>query len=1629
MMLKFPFINCFFSYVEQVGAEIQSLKRLVVQYLDRGLAQAVSVKDVYALQNGIIFFWNLHVHIFRNGLYKYAIEELPKFLVSAVAAVDGVLASLSSAAVGVHIVVTGAEPAPFDHRLRLSLLETLASFYETKGQLTEAVETANKGAILPGAAPAGKPAKGAPVAEVAAPEVSEYLRKKICEQSSRLSLLQSSGGAAGGKGAPKAGELPVFGNSFLNVFSIIVQAEQPAAVMPKETAVLLVNKAIELLEKDVEADLSVVDFASLSQERFSQFVEMQVEAWTRLTRLRMLFGDTIGSQYTAEKCLALVSVTNMSKADESFLSPRVWRWISVCERFFGLAVAAIIQPTGQDLALQCDLRFVALDHFTLACDNGLRANNEQLVVDAATNAWNICTPLIDLSNLRDRQYSIQRRIIDDLNECKGADPVIRAAVDKLRQQFYLAMIEGFANVHDWDSALKSVLEAFNHVSTALQKPLWQWRVITLSKKGKNVLDGIQKLKEGDPSLQAQVYGILARASSNPQQQLESYLKAIEVLSVGLGQMERVDYMLELAQWMGSNGVPGADISTLVQAALDALYEVEEQCLPPVPESDTPFVDDDEEELGGRTESVSGVSVATKRSLARSGTGQRGALSTTSSVRGLRTQATPTMRKGSNAASEAAETGPKLGPDGKPIEEEKLPPRLDFKMLEQTARALTMQSMLEGAQQKRSAKYLEAVFFIRKALSLWMDTLYFLYRKQEYAALKPEQRGEAPVASTEPPAKAAKGAPVEAPPDVIYATFESFEPPRPEYLCPPEEPVLLIAWLASPSPQVIDLMAIANAQLAEDVPSKQSLPAVQLSVHYLLVLAEGLRSCGYCKSSLLVYSFCRMMLLYLTPAVSGTAAVLSAVHFQCVTLLLDMGLPSEALVLPQFLPAGEFAKLGPGEKAPPSLTVGAYLLKYVLESNADGGKSQPKHEKAESKPISAFGFSTWTPAFTYAGGFDVPAFMLQLCDSLLSLGQVQQCHNLVLTVEKEFANRHDERALIQTTSLLAKISLLNGRYEDSVSMILARREQMDLAGDAKELALHTDLLVQAYLKLDNAEEARQVALLAMSLLEDVSLKMIDKKAIVTQQQNALNNNTQSKATITNTNSRTSLGTSPGGNSRISTTTRNASTPKASNLTVEASVVNVTAYVRVVRSYVALTLQVTAQQISDGQDPRALYVELCEKLGRCVDLVSDVAGDLSLLVTEVLTLRVTAAVDILTLLHQRASAVVTPGESYASWVGDNILMCVEYMNRVVDMNAQLAQQVPSSEFTYTSEKIAAEALTASNGQISQVAYKDISNPVVRSLALSQLQLASVLVVQAVLRGDHVSRTVHDAFNAAKALRSVTAVDKYLEITKPPPTFDLQDFHVTGLIKAAQLLSECGRSLSGASALADPASELDVIPGVELLRSAALMLQQHRDGVFDCMWSQPFPIEVTVTHVSNANEQSLTSDSASTITAVKAKAPAGGKPVVPPVPVEPVVEPIAMSPVGDVVLSADAKTARTALVNQARKIIPKISALCAMAGTVAAPSTKALQYTCLALIEAFGKHRPASAAMWLLTLQGVQSSAWLRSVWREYALNPTNAVAASLSRLEDLNGRSWPKKGPVQQILAEQEFLANSSVAFKR
>ena len=50
-------------------------------------------------------------------------------------------------------------------------------------------------------------------------------------------------------------------------------------------------------------------------------------------------------------------------------------------------------------------------------------------------------------------------------------------------------------------------------------------------------------------------------------------------------MERVDYILEVSQWMASKGIPKNQIIDMIKQALDALYEVEEQSIPDIADLD------------------------------------------------------------------------------------------------------------------------------------------------------------------------------------------------------------------------------------------------------------------------------------------------------------------------------------------------------------------------------------------------------------------------------------------------------------------------------------------------------------------------------------------------------------------------------------------------------------------------------------------------------------------------------------------------------------------------------------------------------------------------------------------------------------------------------------------------------------------------------------------------------------------------------------------------------------------------------------------------------------------------------------------------------------------------------------
>lgn len=70
---------------------------------------------------------------------------------------------------------------------------------------------------------------------------------------------------------------------------------------------------------------------------------------------------------------------------------------------------------------------------------------------------------------------------------------------------------------------------FELVPKGLQRPLWEAKMIFMSKQGKNELQAISNMKEADASLQAKLWVKLARVSNQEAKQNAAYNKALEIL--------------------------------------------------------------------------------------------------------------------------------------------------------------------------------------------------------------------------------------------------------------------------------------------------------------------------------------------------------------------------------------------------------------------------------------------------------------------------------------------------------------------------------------------------------------------------------------------------------------------------------------------------------------------------------------------------------------------------------------------------------------------------------------------------------------------------------------------------------------------------------------------------------------------------------------------------------------------------------------------------------------------------------------------------------------------------------------------------------------------------------------------
>jgi hypothetical protein len=272
-----------------------------------------------------------------------------------------------------------------------------------------------------------------------------------------------------------------------------------------------------------------------SQEEDMELLEMRTELWVKLAAEALKLSQARLAQRCCRAALsALIGVANhdndsdnggggggvVGAASAALLSrvpPNVWRWRSVAERLWASAVAAMVSPLEQDKDTMDRLRCAAMDHLLAAAECALSAGPRQAVnlcVHAARDVWNTGLPLAgspaSRRALRPYVENVLRSLVkasslgggkNKNNEESGDGDGSSSSDGLLRVQLFALLCECLADVEKWADGLREVNNAFPHVPPKLARPLWQWRVVFLSRLGRSALDGLAKMKESDPLLQ------------------------------------------------------------------------------------------------------------------------------------------------------------------------------------------------------------------------------------------------------------------------------------------------------------------------------------------------------------------------------------------------------------------------------------------------------------------------------------------------------------------------------------------------------------------------------------------------------------------------------------------------------------------------------------------------------------------------------------------------------------------------------------------------------------------------------------------------------------------------------------------------------------------------------------------------------------------------------------------------------------------------------------------------------------------------------------------------------------------------------------------------------------------------
>ncbi|KAG9410401.1 hypothetical protein AC1031_018439 [Aphanomyces cochlioides] len=495
---------------EAMLATILACKKSLIAEVALGLQAGMDANVPWMIENAARYLWNYHLHLFSPDSGSDLDCILPELTTALEAAFQALAANEAS-----------------DGALLSCFAQALAKIRRRHGQVNEidAVLDAvlRRGESLP-----------------------------LCHRKALVELKTQSQ-------LDRAAKDPIVGDTTpLKVVSCIQAAEihldLARQATPTDDEKALLDKAAGFYQRATTQWASIpppsaAETSAKTLELELQSREFNAEVQVRLAKAALALHKTNDAQKYCEAAVAPLQGTNLPT---QYMQKSILRWYSLAQLVWAQAVMQLAEATeAQERHVKHELALFAIQHVVVGADFGVRCGMPALVQNAARIFWNAMTDVLDTAAAPDPRFRQQliapmHAMLDHLAALDGCGEM------EFRVEFVCALLDVYEELGEWAKGLSTVEAAFQVVPPTVQRSLWRYRVLFLSKLGKSVHDGgggMAKMKETDALLQARVTKRMAAASTDLSTQYKALVRAVKEVD---GRVEQAQFLVDVAEWFYAN---------------------------------------------------------------------------------------------------------------------------------------------------------------------------------------------------------------------------------------------------------------------------------------------------------------------------------------------------------------------------------------------------------------------------------------------------------------------------------------------------------------------------------------------------------------------------------------------------------------------------------------------------------------------------------------------------------------------------------------------------------------------------------------------------------------------------------------------------------------------------------------------------------------------------------------------------------------------------------------------------------------------------------------------------------------------------------------------------------------------